>query len=249
MRKALVLMLVAMSLPALQLAHGQSLAVVPSGELQGYREAMDRAREAWRKSDKNLERDLFRVPQRKALERIDTAAGRARAFKEAEGSYYDALLARLRDAASSLSLAQEPFDGEMVKGSLEQKLRVVGDEERDLKEVSAGLLQANDPKKLAEEAEVEAQLRSLRGLRKNLEEQGSAVDEAAAKAHSLEEARQGLRASYGALLDLLAANAERAKAEGSTWDRYYDSLRQILLSRKADEHPGEGKPASEKEQR
>jgi hypothetical protein len=238
-----------MSLPALSPARGQSLAVVPSGEVQSYREAMDRAREAWRRSDKNLERDLFRMPQRKALERIDNAAERACAFKEAEGTYYDAFLARLRDAVSSLSSAQDPFDGEMVKGSLDQELRVVGDAERDLEQASAGLLQTNDPKRLAEDAEAEAQLRSLRELRKNLEQQGRAVDEAAAKAHSLEETRQGLRASYRALLDLVAANAEQTKAEGSTWARYYDSLREVVLSRKADEHPKEGKAASEKGQR
>jgi hypothetical protein len=118
-----------------------------------------------------------------------------------------------------------------------------------LEQASAGLLQTNDPKRLAEDAEAEAQLRSLRELRKNLEQQGRAVDEAAAKAHSLEETRQGLRASYRALLDLVAANAEQTKAEGSTWARYYDSLREVVLSRKADEHPKEGKAASEKGQR
>jgi predicted nucleic acid-binding Zn-ribbon protein len=249
MRTLVVFVLTAVSLWTPALTTGQSLVVVPSGELQDYKETMDRAREAWRKSDKNLERDVFRMPQQKALERIDTAAERARAFKEAEGDYYDAFLARLRDAVSSLSSAKDKFDGELFKSRLDQKVRVVGDVERDLEQASAELLRTNDPKKLVENSELEAQLRSLRDLRKNLEQQGNAVEEVTAKAHSLEEARQGLRASYSALLDLVTANAAEAKAEGSTWAKYYDSLREVVSNRKTDVHPSEKKATSEKGRR
>jgi hypothetical protein len=206
---------------------------------------MDRAREAWRTVDANLERDIFRMPQGKALERIDTADESARAFQEKQSAYYETFLARLRGAISSLSSAQGKFDAETFQGSVGRRLEALGDAERDLEQAASGLPDA-DTKHVLESSEAQVQLRKLRDLRTNLANQSEAMNQAAAKARSLEEARLGLAASYSALLNLITVNAGQSKSENSTWIKYYDSLRELVTKRATDAPPEGKKLKSEK---
>lgn len=237
-----VLLALLLSTPLLAL--GQGLVVVPPGELKARKEAMERAYEDWRAGDKGLERNVFRSQQGKALEQIDAACERARAFQEARSAYDEALLARVRDSISSLSSAQGKSDVETIRGLIGRTLEALGDTEADLEQTVPAFPGA-DPKQVLKFSEAQAQLRHLWDLRKNLAEQAGALDQAAATEESLEQVRHRLLASFGALLSSFAADALQAESEGSEWIKYYDSLRD-LVAKRAKVPPNEAKIMSKK---
>jgi hypothetical protein len=234
MKKVLAFVFIAWGLSAPLLSSVQRLEVVSTSKLKADEENMQRADETCRKADKNLEREVFSVPQEKALERIATSLARRRDFQQKRHTFLETLNDRVGEDVSSLESEPVTFHAEPSKASLKARLQVVEVASRDLQEIISGL-SATDAK--------------LRELRENLKSQEKVMDSAAATAQSLEESRQRVITAASAVLDCVATELEKSEAEDLGWTKYYESLRDSVAKVWDDRQRKEKKLASEKGQR
>ena len=225
MKTMILAMLSTVALVAAAVA--QTLTVMPAGELQQKREAMQQALGGWEHTAPNLEAELFTRPRPVVEAAIGRAERAAAALSQARQGFYQALVGKLGEQVAILEQAGGEPDTSSVKANLDHKLRLLGNGDTELAKAleAAG---GNDPKNILIHEQIQRQLNSAEQLRKNLAEQGKAAGNIEQNSKPLETARRTLLANYQHLQQVFQGELERTQKEDALWRAYYGGLRELV---------------------